>query len=318
MRQKISLPLLVCCCAASDPILLQQGVDVGNSAAQDVSAGWSSAGSARGCITLTNPLLPGGIFFFQKCYEANKSFVAATVSARVITGGGRLEWPCAGFACDPSGGTIMFERALFPTKTKNTAVADDNHGAKRIGPVKIGGHIGVMIGIAKDSSGVKVAITVYGRASLDVFEGAVHASGTISGIITFYGFRLVPSFGWDKVTFGVEVRVTVRIQYAEFHVACSLESGGSWTVSIELGHFFGIGNCFQKEWIRRRHWCNSYPRRRNHHMGQWCWGPSWWRTCGEYGSAPYPGCRYSLHPMCLNDSRRRRRRRTRRRRRGWR
>ena len=120
----------------------------------------------------------------------------------------------------------MIEKQLWKT-TRNNGTADDNHGAKRIGPVKIGGHISLMITIAKESSGVKVAISLGGRVSLDVFEGAAHASGSITGTITFYGFKVYPCFGWSRVTLGVEVRVTVRIGYAEFHVACSLEYGGS-------------------------------------------------------------------------------------------
>jgi len=178
------------------------------------------------------------------------------------------------------------------------------------------GQIGLMISIARaraSGGGADISITIYGSVSVDVFSGLVNARGTISGILTFYNFKLSPTFGWSRVTFGIEIRVSVRISVAEFHVACTMQTDGGWTVDITLGHFFGLGNCFQNNWFRRRHWCEHYPRRRNSLMDQWCWGPGWWCTCGEFGSTPYPGCRSGFNPLCLNDIRRRRRRRTRRR-----
>jgi len=266
---------------------------------------------------MTTPLIPGKIFFFQTCSEHEKSFVAATVTSGAVTGGGTINWPCAGFACSPNGGSIILEKRLFPpTPTENTGTADDNHGGRNEGVVQIQGSIGLQIKFDEAATGgVDINIIVYGSVSLDVFAGVAHASGTISGTIKLYGFTLVPSFGWKGISFTIEVRVTVRIGPAEFQVACSLSIGGSWKVSIQLGHFFGIGNCFQKEWFRRRHFCRDYPRRRNHLMNQWCWGPETWGTCGEYGDAPYPGCRkgdaLGLNPMCLNDGLPRRRRRRR-------
>jgi len=81
-----------------------------------------------------------------------------------------------------------------------------------------------------------------------------------------------------------------------------------------------VNNCFQpyELWFRRRHWCDSYPRRRNAPMNMYCWGKGSWRTCGKntHGETPFPGCRLWLHhPMCWNDFRRRRRTRRRRNRR---
>ena len=174
----------------------------------------------------------------------------------------------------------------------------------------------VAIAAANDGGGgAQIAITAYGSLSLDVFDGLVSAKGTLSGILTLYNFKVDP-FGWSSVTIGIEIRVSVRIGVAEFHVAVTATNGGGWSVSFTIGNFFGIGNCFQSNWIRRRHWCDSYPRRRNNYMNQWCWGGvsgESWRTCGQFGSTPFGGCKlYAWHPMCLNDGSRRRRRR------GWR
>ena len=204
----ILLASLLCGIAASDPALLQQGVDVGNSA----TVGWSSAGSTRGCFTLTSPILPGKMFFFQKCSQSGYSFLAATVTGKNgVTGGGRLDFPCASFACAPSGGTITLEYQLFPpVKSKNKGKADDDHGEKNEGLVALSGQIGLMIAIARAKAaggGADIAITIYGSVTVDVFSGLVSARGTISGILTFYNFKLSPTFGWSRVTFGIEIRV---------------------------------------------------------------------------------------------------------------
>jgi len=257
--------------------------------------------------------MPGKLFSFQKCNQDGYSFLAASVAmGSKITGGGRLDFPCSNFLCAPTGGTITIEYEFYPPVSSDPSKSDDGRGEKHTGVLKMKGQIGCMVAIAKakdDGGGAQVSVTAYGSVSLDVFDGLVSARGTISGILTFYNFKVNP-FDWSRVTIGIEIRVSVRIGYAEFHVAVTATNGGGWSVSFKIGNFFGIGNCFQSNWIRRRHWCDSYPRRRNSPMNQWCWGKSAWSTCGQYGSTPFPGCRlYTWHPMCLNDFRRRRRRR---------
>jgi len=69
-----------------------------------------------------------------------------------------------------------------------------------------------------------------------------------------------------------------------------------------------IADCFPNNWIRRRHWCNDYPRRRNLPMNEWCWGNAWKGNCGGYsengfGDTPAGHCRLmGIHPMCLSDA----------------
>jgi len=236
MRALVPLASLVCCFAASDPAMLQQGVDVGNSVA------WTSIPSLRGCITMMHPVIKGSPFMWQQCSQDKYSFMAASMTkgegVGAITGGGRLDWPCAGFACSPSGGTIWIEKQFFK-KTKNDGTADDNHGAKSMGPVEFGGHMGMMVSLMVniDTKAVDITVTVSGRLSMDIFQGLVHASGTLSGMIKFYKFKICPTFGWEKVTLSVELRASVRIGVAEFNVACQWESDGGWKVSISLGFF---------------------------------------------------------------------------------
>jgi len=178
-------------------------------------------------------------------------------------------------------------------------------GEQHDGFLVMTGQIGCMVSILKPEDaggGAQIAITAYGSVSLNFFGGLANVGGTISGILTFYNFKVKP-FSWSKVTIGIEIRMSVRIGFAEFHVAVVATSDGSWGVLFEVGPYFGFGNCYQSHWIRRRHWCNSYPRRRHSKMSQWCWGGmsgQVWNTCGQFGSTPFPECRLGgWHPMCL-------------------
>lgn len=318
MRMLVSISFIVGCYSATDPTLLQQGVEVGNSA----TAGWIN-NSTRSCYTLTQPIMPGKMFSFQMCTQHGYSFLAGSASGKTgLTVGGRLDFPCASFSCAPTGGTINIEYQIWPkVKSENSGDADDDHGEKNSGFVDLSGHVGIMVSIAggQVAGGANIAITIYGSAQISVFEGLASGRGTISGILTFYNFKLSINpfhMEWSKVDFKIEIRISVRIGYAEFQFALDMLVGGGWHVSISLGNFFGIGDCYQNSWVRRRHWCEHHPRRRNSVMNQYCWGPGSWNTCGEFGSVPYPGCRLlGVNPMCLNDNRRRRRRRRTRRRR---
>jgi len=103
-------------------------------------------------------------------------------------------------------------------------------------------------------------------------------------------------------------------------VVAGAQAVGTAVVAAGQAVAQAVNNCFQPydKWIRRRHWCDSYPRRRNSYMNMYCWGKGSWRTCGKntHGETPFPGCRLWLHhPMCYNDYRRRRRTRRRRNRR---
>jgi len=103
-------------------------------------------------------------------------------------------------------------------------------------------------------------------------------------------------------------------------VVAGAQAVGTAVVAAGQAVVQAVDNCFQpyNNWIRRRHWCDSYPRRRNNYMNMYCWGKGSWRTCGKntHGQTPFPGCRLWLHhPMCYNDYRRRRRTRRRRQRR---
>jgi len=204
----------------------------------------------------------------------------------------------------------MIEYEFFPPAESDKCKSDDGRGEQHEGIFTMSGLIGCMVSIAAPEDaggGAQIAITAYGSVSLNVFGGLVNARGTISGILTFYNFKVnrLRGFSTSKVTIGIEIRVSVRIAYAEFHVAVLATNGGGWSVSFKIGNYFGFGNCYQSNWIRRRHWCDSYPRRRNNMMYQWCWGGisgQSWNTCGQFGSTPFPLCRLGgFHPMCLNN-----------------
>jgi len=330
MRALVSVASLVCCFAASDPTLLQQGVDVGNRA--KATSGFQVAGRRRtppppgygfnrgGCFTLGTPKLPGKIFSFEACpLSAIKSWISASASGATVSVTGQLNFPCGWFACAPTSGSITIEKTLGGARSKNKAKVDNDHGDSKEGVFTMDGVIGASVTIAKANAsggGADITVSVYGAVEVTALKDLINARGSISGMIKFYNLRFSP-LGWSSIGLRVEVKLTVRVFFATFSVAVALSTDGGWTVTVKLGDFFGVGNCYQKNWMRRRHWCDSYPRRRNHLMNQWCWGKTAWNTCGKntHGSTPYPGCRLlGLHPMCYNDQRRRRRTRRRRRR----
>jgi hypothetical protein len=103
----------------------------------------------------------------------------------------------------------------------------------------------------------------------------------------------------------------------------AIESLGKFLAAAANALCQAVSNCCQpsNNWIRRRSWCNDYPRRRNTHDGKWCWGYTGYSDCGKewdswyYGATPFPLCRYGgINPMCYMSPPPTRRRRDRRRR----
>lgn len=324
MRGIILLAFFGSCLAANETALLQHGVDVG---------------TGRTCFTFTEmkEMKTFG-FSFQSCNEnsVRSSFITLTVPATPdVSVSGTINFAGCWFCkCDPTGGKITFERSFGDKKTKNAVGADNGHGQSKAPQVlSFSAFIGFQITMDRSVkySGVDVSFSVYGGADLSIFDGLIAGRGTFTGSIYLRGLSFDSSANnagtgivVAELAVSVEARLTVRFLFAEFHVALLLTASTTgeleFKVDISMGSFFGLDNCYPEpdKWVRRRHWCEHYPRRRNQFPGdEWCWGIGAWSTCGEYGTTPFPFCRLAgVNPMCQQkDARRRRRERRRRHRR---
>jgi len=108
-------------------------------------------------------VIPGKIFNLQSCNQHGYSFIAATVSAKKITGGGRIDWPCSNFLCAPSKGTITIEYEFWPPAKSKESRSDDERGEEHKGIVKMTGQIGAKVEIAAANDvggGAQIAITL--------------------------------------------------------------------------------------------------------------------------------------------------------------
>jgi len=289
MRLMMMFASLACCLATSDLSMLQQGVDQTiDHTFGDITPGF------RGCWYPPMLSFVPSFFNFKFCNEQGESFMELTgdVYPPQFTIGGRINFPCEVLACSPSGGTIILEKqmAMF---SKNKAAADDNRGEHKESLVNIDGRWGLMLKIVgsddnggnapppENGYGVDVGIYPYGTMSIkaDVFK--LQISVQVIGSFIIKGLRFGP-FQWDDVVVAIEIRFIFRILMAEFQFVVSMDLSWQWKLQVWLLDFFGVGNCFQDGWIRRRQWCDHYPRRRMpNKMDQWCWGKAHYAWCGD-------------------------------------
>ena len=74
------------------------------------------------------------------------------------------------------------------------------------------------------------------------------------------------------------------------------------TINICETPWLASGTPGGTDFTRRRTYCSDYPRRRNAHVDEWCWGPGLWLTCGDLGVRPFTSCKKSgnQNPLCFN------------------
>jgi len=201
-------------------------------------------GVMRGCLTLTQPMLPAGLPSFQACMDPDpkKWFMDLSVTAGgVWTVGGRLEFGCLFWEwCAPSGGSLYVERPLTNVYSKKGR-ADDRHGGKYDSVVSIDGLLGFMIGMAaaadEANGGVDVTLSPYGAFTVSGFDGWLNCRATMTGSLTMSNVKFDP-FGINGgIRVSIEIRVKARIISAEFHISLTMNQDATWNCIVEFTQF---------------------------------------------------------------------------------